>query len=650
MSRCRIAVLGMLALLVSAAASAAEAIHHTAELRLWPQDGRIEARVRIEPAAGGLAFRLAPSLTLDAATLDGQALQLRQTGDLWRLDGAGGTLALTYRGRLATGLADEPPLLTPEGGFLPAGTGWLPEIDGRPATFELAVEAPLPYRAVSTGRLVREEEAGGVYRARFVGERAGEGPSLFVGPYQVAERRADDIPVRTWFYAEDEALADRYLGQAVEYLGLYRDRIGPYPYSGFDIVAGPLPVGLGFPGLAYVSRRILPLPFMQTTSFAHEIVHNWWGNAVEVAYESGNWAEGLTTYMADYALAAAEGPEAARAMRLAWLRDFNALPAERDRPLRAFVAKAHDAGQIVGYNKAAFLFHMLYRRAGEAGFAAAIQRFYADHRFRRTSWDDLRRSFEASSGQGLGGFFAQWLERPGAPRLQLAAVDRRRTDQGWEVSLTLRQDAPVYSLLVPVEIATEQGPRWQDVTLDTAERTVVLPVEARPLAVAVDPDYDLFRRLAPGEAPPILRDVTLHPDARTVLAVPDERARRVADALAARLLDRSEEPPRGSNDPASSPLLVVGLSPKVAAALVEAGLPPTPPMLAGRGTARVWTARQPDRAPLLVVEADSAAALEALLRPLPHYRRDSYLLFDGGKVIDRGVWPAGESPLARRLD
>ena len=43
----------------------------------------------------------------------------------------------------------------------------------------------------------------------------------------------------------------------------------------------PLPVGLGFPGLTYVSDKILHLPFMQGRSLAHEIAHNWWGNAVE---------------------------------------------------------------------------------------------------------------------------------------------------------------------------------------------------------------------------------------------------------------------------------------------------------------------------------------------------------------------------------
>ena len=69
-------------------------------------------------------------------------------------------------------------------------------------------------------------------------------------------------------------------------LDVLQARIGAYPHRTFHIVAGPLPVGLGFAGLTYISQRILHLPFMQTRSLAHEIAHSWWGNAVGVDYRT----------------------------------------------------------------------------------------------------------------------------------------------------------------------------------------------------------------------------------------------------------------------------------------------------------------------------------------------------------------------------
>ena len=32
--------------------------------------------------------------------------------------------------------------------------------------------------------------------------------------------------------------------------------------------------------------------------------------------------------------------------------------------------------------------------------------------------------------------------------------------------------------------------------------------------------------------------------------------------------------------------------------------------------------------------------MRALSRPLPHYGAQSYLSFDGAKLVTRGVWPA----------
>jgi hypothetical protein len=43
---------------------------------------------------------------------------------------------------------------------------------------------------------------------------------------------------------------------------------------------------------------------------------------------------------------------------------------------------------------------------------------------------------------------------------------------------------------------------------------------------------------------------------------------------------------------------------------------------------------------LAVVAGQDAAALEALVRPLPHYGGQSWLVFDGAKLLERGVWVA----------
>jgi aminopeptidase N len=95
---------------------------------------------------------------------------------------------------------------------------------------------------------------------------------------------------------------------------------------------------------------------------------------------------------------------------------------------------------------------------------------------------------------------------------------------------------------------------------------------------------------------------------------------------------------------ARRPVLLVGATDEVEAALARAGLPARPAQLSGRGTARVWAARHAE-VPFLVVEADSAPALSSIAGVVRHYGASSYVVFDGRAAIDRGVWPPSARPL-----
>jgi aminopeptidase N len=161
-----------------------------------------------------------------------------------------------------------------------------------------------------------------------------------------------------------------------------------------------------------------------------------------------------------------------------------------------------------------------------------------------------------------------------------------------------------------------------------------------------------FAGSRPEEAAPILRDLTLRNDVQLIVAASDDEARTLARDLTHRMMDRAPpEVERGNETAAATAsLLLIGLTDEVHELSAELELPPTPRSLAGRGSARVWVMRRAGREPLLVVEAEDAAALEALLRPLPHYGGSSFLVFDGGQAVARGVWPATHSPLTRRLE
>ncbi len=645
------------ALLVSVGVSTAAAdgplVVHDVRMNLDPNTGGFRAVDRValsdRPA---LRFSLTDAVSLDAVSVDGRRVEPAREHGAWSLvtGAAKRSVVHIHYSLSAPGDTGSPhPAWRDETFFLPAGAGWVPDIADTRQHYRLRLEVPAGYRALATGRLAEEAFTETAYRAEFVIDYPSEPPSVFAGRYTVNERIDGKTRLRTYFPGDLAALADDYLEATAKYLRRFRDEIGAYAYADFFVVASPYPVGLSFPGLTYVSRRILPLPYMRTRSLAHEILHSWWGNGVYVDYAQGNWSEGLTTYQADYAIVA-ENADAAREMRMFWLRDFAALPPSRDTAPRTFTAKAHDAAQVIGYNKVAFFFHMLRDEIGAEVFDAALRRFWSEYRFRTAGWMELRRVFEQAAQRDLRNYFAQWLERPGAPRLELRRAQARPAADGHTVRVELAQSAPFYTMKVPLRIDTEKGAEWHTVPLQGATAELAIHTAARPLALAVDPDYQLFRRLDQAETPPILRDVTLSDAVTCVLAADGDPTLRAARSLADRLLDVAG--PCTTTAPreiGTKALLIVGGDTEVAAVLARLALDPVPAAAREGGDARVWTQRLAHGGVALVITAANAEALMALQRPLPHYGRKSYLVFKQGRAQRSGVWPVRASPLSRAL-
>lgn len=644
---------------------------------------QVQARVRPDPAqhAGHFRFTLHPSLQVRSAAIGGQAVPVHAGAldadsglRLWSVVlKPGTTLDLSYDGMLPAldtrldhreVLQALPPMSSPAGSFLPAGSGWYPQ-PARRFAYRIGISVPDGQLALVPGRLLAESPRqigdgsapGGRYQARFELTDPVEGVDLMAGPWRVRERmiaRSDASPLRlrTYFSAELEAvagLADAYLDDSARFLARHAAEIGAYPHDGFSVVASPLPTGFGMPGLSYLGAEVLRLPFVRASSLGHEVLHNWWGNGVPVDPAQGNWSEGLTTFMADHAYKEQESASAARAMRLGWLRDFTALPLADRSALQDFRARTHGAAAAVGYGKSAMVFVMLRDLLGEAAFERGLRRFWQTHRSRPAGWQELQQAFEAASGRSLQTFFAQWLERTDAPAVRIV----RAVHGPGRLTLTLEQQADrPYALRLGVEIvhAGHSELRW--VEFDRARAQLTLPVAtdaAAPLGVRLDPDLRTWRMLSPQERPPILRQWIVAHAPRVLVAGAEAELGAAATALAARLFERTpvvagpEALLQGQGPgQAREALLLVGRHAEIDRLLARAGLPPRPAELDAvpGGTARVWTVQRDGGPPLAVISADDAAALRALQRPLPHYGAQSWLVFEGARVLARGTWAA----------
>lgn len=566
--------------------------------------------------------------TIPAATRE-RKLAVRWSGQLAALD-----RALDHRQTLEA----DAPVAGDEGSFLPASAAWYPRLDGLMDGYRIAIDVPGTQRALVPGRLVEEKQDNGRYRARFEFPHPAEGIDLMAGPYRIDTRTIEidgrQIALRTYFHPQIAELAAGYLDSVKTYIERYSRSIGPYPYSEFSVVSSPTPTGFGMPTLTYLGIDVLRLPFIRATSLGHEVLHNWWGNGVYPDYAHGNWSEGLTTFMADYAYKEDDSADAARAMRLEWLRDFAAVPPGQDAPLAQFTSRTHGTSQIVGYGKAAMVFLMLRDLIGADAFDAGIRRFWRDRQFKLASWNDLQNAFAAEAKRDLSAFFTQWLTRAGAPRVVIEGAQA-----GDAVHVKLAQSSLPYALDVPLAFRAAGRIEIRRSTIDAANATLAFKLDAKPDEVLLDPDLRLFRRLERNEAPPILRETMVDPAVVTVIVGDEPGVVAAARTLAEKMQD---EPPRlrvRTNVPDDAPLLVIGLEADVVPWLQGRGLPAKPASLKS-GSAAAWTATSAYGKTVAVVTARDAQALAALARPLPHYGRRSYVIFDGGKAIDAGVWPA----------
>lgn len=621
-------------------------------------------------APGELAFTLHDSLSVRRATVDGRpakiaAVPFHRNSNAWRIPApAGAKLRIEYAGTLPEldraldhrkVLGGVAPMASAAGSFLPAGSGWYPRPRG---AFSYTVHLSLPagQRGLVPGALVEETvpRAGDSrYRARYGFAQAAEGIDLMAGPYVVREKTvrrdgAEPLRLRTYFYRELETLADAYLEDSARYIALYSREIGAYPFASFSIVASPLPTGFGMPTLTYIGAQVLKLPFIRATSLGHEVLHNWWGNGVHVDHAKGNWSEGLTTFMADYHYREQESAAAAKDTRLAWLRDFAAIPEGAHQPLSAFRSRTHGAEAAVGYGKSAMLFFMLRDVIGEDAFRRSIQRFWLKHRFTAASWDDLEAAFAEVSGKQLGSFFRQWLQRSGGPEIVVAEARAKERDRKTTLSLTLEQKSPPYTLDVPVEMVSKDKTEVRYVRIDRERTTTELEVDALPDGIRLDPDFRLWRRLSANELPPILREWIISRAPGVVIASTDTAVRSAAESVAQSFFEsRSREIPAAQMKNLAGPVLLIGLHGAVDDTLAALRLPPRPASLSGSGSAQVWTIDNREAGVrLAVVSARDEASLRALSRPLPHYGSQSYLSFEGAKLLTRGVWPA-QAPVVR---
>ena len=417
---------------------------------------------------------------------------------------------LSYEGKIKSGGNKQPPFDMPEAVidteyvYLDNSSAWLPRFDDYPLyTFRLQVDAPQNWQVISQGK--RSDVTGGYL---FDMPQPQDDIYLLAGPYQRYARIHGGIEIVVYLFESDSVLAEKYLQTSADYISLYSDWIGRYPYTKFAIVENRWQTGYGMPSFTLLGSRVMRLPFIFTTSLPHEILHNWWGNGVYVDTAQGNWSEGLTAYMSDHFSSEQQG-KGSEYRRKALERYANFAAEQGDFALHDFSSRHDETSQAIGYSKSLMLFHMLRKQAGDEAFNNRLRQLWQRYRFSYASFPEVIRQLYANNeGDDKNGyklFVEQWLNRTGAPELSLDDVTVEKRDDGYSLTLRISQQqaGPAYQLPIPLEITLQGKTQAQreNILLTGKNSLLTFQYKQRPRALTLDPDYDVFRLLHPGERP-----------------------------------------------------------------------------------------------------------------------------------------------------
>jgi aminopeptidase N len=407
-------------------------------------------------------------------------------------------------------------LIGSEGVYLSSDTHWYPDRPDSMAVFQIEATIPDPFRIVTQGELVSENLKDGTWTSKWMNALPAEGLALVAGKYSVRTRKVDGIKISTYFFHDDDRLSETFLNSAEEYLKIYSDLLGPYPFKKFDIVQNFFSSGYGIPTLTLLAPEAIRRgkEFLRPGALDHEIVHSWWGHYVSYKPGTGNWMEALTTYCANYYYKELKiGKEVARKYRQDVVQKYAIeVPLSKDYPLRKFEGKGTELDAQIGYGKGSMVFHMLRRIVGKDLFFATLRQFGMQSGGKQASWEDIKNIFEEVSSKQLNHFFSQWLDRPGGPQLKLENVRAQAASNGFVVSGEVVQEGDVYQL--PLLIELDDGLRKKRLILDVSKRRSAFSMEVprMPLKLTLDPDDQLFRRLYPEEIVPGLNALLEDPE------------------------------------------------------------------------------------------------------------------------------------------
>ena len=572
----------------------------------------------------------------------------------------------------ARGFSQTPGIIDEQGVYLGGSTYWIPWFNDNYITFELTTTLPAEWDVVSQGNRTLHELKDGRRNTCWDSPEPMEEIYLIAAKFNEYIYNVGAVDVMAFLRSPDENLANKYLETTAQYLEMYRKLIGPYPFTKFALVENFWETGYGMPSFTLLGQKIIRFPFILHSSYPHELLHNWWGNSAYVDFETGNWCEGITVYMADHLIKEQRGQGAEyRRSTLQGYTDY--VNPSNDFPLTKFRSRHNASSSSIGYGKCMMTWNMLREEIGDDLFIKGFQTFYRNNKYKNASFNDIRQAFESVTGKNFKPFFQQWIERTGAPVLSLTNVKVRKEQNDFflEFTLTQIQKEDVYALNIPVAISFEESIEQKKIAMNEKEQSYKMTFSEAPLLIQVDPQFNIFRKLHHNEIPPALSKIFGSEKILILLPSKAEKTtldnyKQIADSWSKDASTKIEVKMDSafSEIPADKAVWIFGRKNLFRKLIVDGikdydaeisneSVRLGKTSLAANENSFIISVRHPKNPNIVAVwlTVHNKNAVAGLARKLPHYSKYSFLAFEGTEPtnIAKGQWPAINSPMTAKL-
>ncbi len=296
---------------------------------------------------------------------------------------------------------------------------WMPCNDraSSKATYELSVRVPSEYVVACSGEQTGVERRGASRTWRFA-QRAPMAPYLAtvqIGRYQEVRQRAS-VPMRVLRPAGLAGAAfEASFGLQPQMLACFEAEFGPYPFDDYTTVVtdDELEIPLESQSLSTFGRNHCRAEWDAVRLIAHELSHQWFGNAVTARTWRDIWLhEGFACY-AEWVWSQASGGPTIDERADAHHARLAALPQD----LVLSDPGAVDMFDDRVYKRGALALVALRRTIGAAAMRALLHAWVAEHAGGTVVTADLVALAACTSGHDVAPLLAAWLDAPALPPL-----------------------------------------------------------------------------------------------------------------------------------------------------------------------------------------------------------------------------------------